>query len=101
MKIANLRYEKKKNLGNYESETIALEVVVEDGEGPGKVLDAVRDMVDYKLYFEERDARFRQYSAELVAEETTEDRKAQLNRWFEKYKEWKLRAESAMRGEVL
>lgn len=104
MKIANIRYGKKKNLGNYESEEIVLEVVIEDGEAPGKVLDAVRDMVDYKLYYEEREARFKAYSkelAELPDDEKSAARRNQLNRWFEKYGEWKQRAEAALKGEVL
>lgn len=49
MKTTNIRYEKKFNTGNYENETISLEVELTEGETEEVVFDKLKDKV-YKLH---------------------------------------------------
>lgn len=48
MKINGIKYSKKFNLGNYESEDIGVDVSVEEGENPSECLKAAMDFVSSK-----------------------------------------------------
>jgi len=46
MKIVEVTYRKKYNLGNYETHDIELKALVEDGEDPEEVLNKLKDACD-------------------------------------------------------
>ena len=54
MRIASVHYERKKNLGNYEHETMSAEVVVEEGEDPNQAMSWVRDLINYHLQIRQK-----------------------------------------------
>lgn len=49
MNITLVRYERVHNLGNYESERIGVEVVVNEGESPDEAVEAARTFVAKSL----------------------------------------------------
>lgn len=53
MKITGVRYERVANLGNYETERVAVEVLVEDGETPQMALLHAKLFVNAQLGIEE------------------------------------------------
>jgi len=49
MQIKTIAYERVKNLGNYESERVRLEIELDEADEPFKELEALRLMVDKQL----------------------------------------------------
>ena len=49
MRPTLVRYEKLKNLGNYENEKVGVEVQVDDGESPKEAVERARKFVEKQL----------------------------------------------------
>jgi hypothetical protein len=66
MKVESVTYKRLTNLGNYENETVAVSVLVEDGDSPQAALEAARAFVDRNLSNREHEAQLER-AREIIA----------------------------------
>lgn len=95
MNAKTLRIERNKNLGNYETLRISLEVDL----GTAPLADAVRDtqrIIDWYLNKPARDEMHERLNAER--ESADEPRRAAIDRWLAHYNEERLAVESIEAG---
>lgn len=83
MRITEIQYERKKNLGNYESAGLSLTAVLEEGESANDCITRLENVADWRLNAAERDARYAKYTAEL-ADPECEKREAK-EKWVAQY----------------
>lgn len=79
MKIAQIKYGQKKNLGDYQSRDLEIVGIVEENESDADAINGIAAMVDYYLNKPERLAEYNKQKALL----TSEDEK--IKSYAEKY----------------
>lgn len=79
MKIAQIKYGQKKNLGDYQSRDLEIVGIVEENESDADAINGIAAMVDYYLNKPERQAEYNKQKALL----TSEDEK--IKSYAEKY----------------
>ena len=80
MKVTEIRFERRKNLGDYEHQTLTLAATVEDGETASAATERVIALVDWHLNFAERSAKYTKMKA--IEEPTEAEQK-----WIAMYEE--------------
>ncbi len=68
MKIAQIKYGQKKNLGDYQSRDLEIVGIVEENESDADAINGIAKMVDYYLNKPERLAEYNKQKALLTSE---------------------------------
>jgi len=69
MKIAQIKYGQKKNLGDYQSRDLEIVGIVEENESDADAINGIAKMVDYYLNKPERLAEYNKQKALLTSED--------------------------------
>lgn len=84
MRIAEIRIDRTKSLGNYENLKLGFTVVVEEGESEVGVIERARRLLDWEINKDERDAKYRQFK-QLLATGEKNERTPSLEEWVAEY----------------
>jgi len=66
MRVVNIRYQMKVNLGNYESADFAAEGIVDEGESLPAATDKLRRYVDWYARYQSRELKAKEYRKQLI-----------------------------------
>lgn len=69
MKIAQIKYGQKKNLGDYQSRDVEIVGIVEENESDADAINGIAKLVDYWLNKPERLAEYNKQKALLTSED--------------------------------
>jgi len=94
MRITEIKIDRTKNLGSYENLKLGVTVALGEDESPVTAIERTKNLIDWELNKEERDARYNNYKAAVESGEangSTESYKA----WMATYEARKAEVESA------
>ena len=85
MRITNIRFAQKANLGNYESLEFAAEAVIDEEDDINKATKKLSDYVDWNAQKPIREAKARSYKAIQNDANAPETKKAEAAKWLQMY----------------
>ena len=84
MKIGEIEFEQRKNLGEYNHVNLKVSALLEDGDTANAVIDKLRKLVKWHLNADEYEAKYKKLSAQT---EHTPNEEAWMNQFLERKNE--------------
>ncbi len=66
MKLAEIRIDRTKSLGNYENLKLGFTVIVQEGESAVEAIERAKTLVDWEINREERERLYAEYSVKIA-----------------------------------
>ena len=88
MKLTEIRIDRTKNLGSYENIKLGFTAVIDELENPVDAVERIKNLLDWEINREERDAQYTKFKAQLDSGALNGDT-AKVEAWVAKYEERK------------
>lgn len=84
MRIAEIRIDRTKSLGNYENVKLGFTVVPDEGEDAIETIEKTKRLLDWEINRDERESQYHKYKSQL-ADGSLNGKTSSVERWIAKF----------------